>query len=211
MQFFFQIISIFVTPIAFPTLISVESLFVTLLIFIHLLCTRHPHDSHNTAFAIVFLPQMSHGSFLLDGFILIYPIILTMTLVFTRFTFRPLLSSAPFKKISSVTSWIPPSKLKKSAYSIPCNVPTLSRSLQPQSQWQTTVVIKPIPRVLQRLPHTLQINVLKIHLCLFTFIQAHRCSNQYSWISFLSHFPINKFPWNFVKWISRSTKHMYNF
>ena len=107
----------------------------TLLIFIYLLCNRHPHDSHNIAFAIVFLPQMSHGSFLLDGLILIYPIILTMTLVFTRFTFRPLLSSAPFKKISSVTSWIPPSKLKKSAYNIPCNVPTLSRSLQPQIQW----------------------------------------------------------------------------
>ena len=134
MQFFFQIISIFVTPIAFPTLISVECLFVTLLIFIHLLCTRHPHDSHNTAFAIVFLPQMSHGSFLLDGFILIYRIILTMTLVFTRFTFRPLLSCAPFPKNFSVPPLFPLSKLKKSAYSIHCNVPTLSRSLQPRSQ-----------------------------------------------------------------------------
>ena len=116
------------------------------------------------AFAIVFLPQMPHGSFLLDGFILMCPILLTITFVFTRFAFRTLLSSALFQvlNIFCCPAIVRAIKTKSSACNISCNVPSFISSEQHQSQWQTTVVIKLIPDVLHRLPLTLLINVLEL-------------------------------------------------
>ena len=55
-------------PLHFLHLKSFASLLVTILIFAHLPCIQFPQDLHNTAFTIVFLPQMPHGSFMLDGF-----------------------------------------------------------------------------------------------------------------------------------------------
>ena len=84
-------------PLHFLHLIYIASLLVTRLIFAYVPCIQFPLDLHNAACTIVFLPQMPHGSFWLDGFTVAGPILLTMTFVFTRFTFRPLLLSALFQ------------------------------------------------------------------------------------------------------------------
>ena len=55
---------------------SIAREFVTLLVFAHHPCIQYPQDLHNTTFAIVFLPQMPHVNFLLDGFIVICLILL---------------------------------------------------------------------------------------------------------------------------------------
>ena len=87
----------FVMPLHFLNLRSIASVFVTLLIFAHLPCIKFPQYLHNTAFNIVFPPQMPHESLLLDGFTVTCPILVTVTFLFIRFTFRPLLSSALFQ------------------------------------------------------------------------------------------------------------------
>ena len=71
-----MIFHIFMTPFAFPTFKSIARLLVTLLIFAHLPHIQFPQDLHNTAFAVVFLPQMKHGSFLLNCYTVIYIVIL---------------------------------------------------------------------------------------------------------------------------------------
>ena len=106
---------------------SITRVFVTLLIFAQIPCIQFPHDFQNTEFAIVFLPQMLHGSFMLDGYILICPILLSITFVFTRFTFRPILSSALFQVSNYFCSFtmISAIRTKSSAYSNSCNVPSI--------------------------------------------------------------------------------------
>ena len=79
MQFFFLIF--YVIPFELPTVKIYASLFVSLLILAQLPCIQLPQDLHNTAFTIIFLPQMLHGSFLLDGLILIYSILLIIAFV----------------------------------------------------------------------------------------------------------------------------------
>ena len=69
MPFFLLIFHVFVIPsLHFQHLRSIASVVVTILIFAHLPFIKFPHDLHNSAFNIVFLPLMPHGSFLLDGF-----------------------------------------------------------------------------------------------------------------------------------------------
>ena len=90
---FLLIFYIFVTPFAFPTF-KMDCMS----IYHHFIYACHAYIQvsrwlHNGVFAIVFL---SRGSFYQDWFMLIRPILLTMTSVFTRFTHRPFPSSARF-------------------------------------------------------------------------------------------------------------------
>ena len=186
------------TPFAFPTFKIYSKSTSYLLVIACLSCIKFPQDLHNTAFDIVFLP---HGSFLLDGFSVICHILLTITFVFTRFTFSPLSTGALIQLLyfSCSSAMVFAIKTMSSTYNISCNVPTFISSEQHQSQWQTTVVIKLIPGVLQRLPQTLQINVFQLSLLSGTFVLAHHFFNLIFWNTFPCHCPFHNFPRNSIK------------
>ena len=96
----------------------------------HHSCIQFTQYSQNTAFSKKFLPQMPHGSFWLDGFLLIHPISHTITLVLARFTFRPLLSSALFQiqNFFGSSAMVSNIKTTSSAYNISYNIPSISCS-----------------------------------------------------------------------------------
>ena len=87
MQFVYVIFYIFAAPFKFSTCKSITSLFVTCSIFSRHPSIKCPQDLHSNAFARVLLPQMPHRTFLLNSFLLIFPILHTVTFVFARLTF----------------------------------------------------------------------------------------------------------------------------
>ena len=125
-EFFFQIFQVFITLFAFPTLkIYCKSIYHPLNPFAS---SMYPDSTrlNNTAFAIVFLPEMPHGPFFLDDFILMFQILLTIAFVFTSLTFRPLLSSAyvNYKTFFCRSSIVSDIKTNSSTYYISCSVPS---------------------------------------------------------------------------------------
>ena len=124
MQFFLLIFYVFVIPFALPTFkIYCKSITYPF----NLPCIQFPQELHNTAFNIVFLPQMPHGSFLLAGFTVTCPNLLTITcpnlLTITRFYkihFQAFILKCTFPNIIFLSSI----KTISSAYNISCHVPT---------------------------------------------------------------------------------------
>ena len=158
---------VFVTPFAFPTFnIYCKSKSVNPLLFSHLPCIQFPQHLHNTACDIVFLPQMPYGSFLQYGFTVTCQILLTITFVFIRFTFRPLLSSSLSNHKNFLLFCHAPlyQDFIQYFYNIFCNMPSFISFVTTSARMAITVVIKLIHDVLQSLPQTLQKYVFQLSI-----------------------------------------------
>ena len=79
MQYLIMISYVFMTPFALPASRMYHKSICHSLLFVHHPCIQFLQNLHNTAFAIVFLPQMPHG-FLLDSFMMIGPILINVAI-----------------------------------------------------------------------------------------------------------------------------------
>ena len=142
---------------------------------------------------------MLHGNVLPDGIIVICPILLTITFVFTRFTFRPSLSSALFHPLcfSCSSALLSAIKTMSLTYNISCNMSSFISLVATSTTMANNGGDKTDPWCTPTFTSSSSDKCVPTFTLIFA--QAHYCCNKYAWNIFLPHCQFLCFPRNYVK------------